>query len=118
MREGQGSHVGVVVGFLAEVLSTPTEARLWWDNVLVVSTRAGFQMANLGTWGNRGGIFGGFAEDPEDYVIRRLVRKTGSSSKRVLGMCKDHLSAVVYSLHRVCKGGGRAIQNSWIHRKR
>ena len=76
----KGSHVGVVVGFLAEVPSTPTEARLWWDNVLVVSTRAGFQMANLGTWGNRGGIFGGFAEDPEDYVIRRLVRKTGSST--------------------------------------
>ncbi len=67
---------GVVVGFLTEArpdsISHPKD---WWENVLVVSTRPGFQSVVLGTWGNSGNIFGGFTENPEDYVIRRVVMR-------------------------------------------
>ncbi|MCF6334115.1 MAG: hypothetical protein L3J12_00035 [Spirochaetales bacterium] len=72
------SNVGIVVGFLDDKPAVPTPASNWWDNVLVISSRAGFQMATLGTWGNPDGLFGGFSEKPEEYVIRRLMKKTGT----------------------------------------
>jgi len=74
------TRVGIVVGFLADKPTVPTPADTWWDNVLVLSTRAGFQMATLGTWGNPDGLFGGFSEKPEEYVIRRFMKKTGEES--------------------------------------
>ena len=65
-------HIGVVVGFKNKPAETAGLSE-WMNSILVVSSRAGFRMANLGVWGNGGGMFGGFAEDPENYIIRRWL---------------------------------------------
>ncbi|MDC7124289.1 MAG: hypothetical protein PQJ46_01900 [Spirochaetales bacterium] len=71
----EGHNVGIVVGFKNnQVPKKATAASSFWTNVLVVSVRPGFQAVTLGTWGNSGNIFGGFTENPEEYVIRRLVK--------------------------------------------
>jgi len=69
-----GHHVGVVVGFRDTKPTAATAASDWWENVLVVSVRPGFQSVTLGTWGNQNSIFGGFTENPEEYLVRRLVK--------------------------------------------
>jgi len=67
-------HLGVIAGFKGTQPTTATSAPDWWENILVLSTRPGFQSATLGTWGNPNGLFGGFTEHPEEYLVRRLMK--------------------------------------------
>jgi hypothetical protein len=71
-------HVGIVVGFgwQADKSKGPKfgdSAKQWWNEVYVVSVRRSFNKVTLGTWGNPDGSFGGFAENPEEYQLRRLM---------------------------------------------
>ena len=73
VRNGNNDfHVGIVIGVYIPVdADTVSEG---WDKVYVLSVRPGFQMVNLGTWGNPNGLFGGFTEHPKEYVVRRLMK--------------------------------------------
>ena len=55
------------------------------SQVYVVSVRRGFQQVALGTWGNGGNTFGGFADSPEEYQIRRMSVYTGDETPAPAG---------------------------------
>lgn len=74
----EGIHFGIVVGFTNESRrpdygQNPDE---FMKEVIVLSSRKGFRMVNLGLWGNDTAIFNGFTNEPESYQIRRLVKAT------------------------------------------
>ena len=70
-------HVGIVVGILGtNPIPADADPRQYWQNVLVVSVREGFQQVTLGTWGNGTNSFGGFTSQPESYHMRRLIKNS------------------------------------------
>jgi len=75
--KNRNMHIGVVVGYLGDK-PVPgdddyNDFNVWMNNTLVISTRPGFRMANLGVWGNPAGMFGGFTDVPYEYLARRFV---------------------------------------------
>ena len=96
--EADGSlHIGVIVGYRNKPTSTSATLSDWMKSVLVVSTRAGFRMSNLGVWGNDGAMFGGFSEEPEQYIIRRWLLPTAGLAET--GVDEAFPDEVINTLH-------------------
>ena len=90
-------HIGVIVGYRNTPTSTTATLSDWMKSVLVVSTRAGFRMSNLGVWGNSNGMFGGFSEEPEQYIIRRWLLPAASLAET--GIDDAFPDEVINTLH-------------------
>ena len=80
-------HVGIVVscGWGETPPIYGAEPKDLMQQITVVSVRRGFREVAIGTWGNGGGIFGGFTDSPESYQVRRLLVKENPSVPPVAG---------------------------------
>jgi hypothetical protein len=79
-------HIGIVVGFLwTEQPPFGCDIRDYWNKVIVLSIREGFQHVTLGTWGSNESMFGGFTVDPESYHIRRLLKLKSNGNTNSIG---------------------------------
>ncbi|MBN1409521.1 MAG: hypothetical protein JW969_01660 [Spirochaetales bacterium] len=83
---GESPHIGIVIGFLwDEQPAFGSDIRDYWNKVIVLSIREGFQHVTLGTWGSNPNMFGGFSVTPESYHIRRLVKLKQNGSTGISG---------------------------------
>ena len=83
-------HVGIVVscGWGETPPIYGAEPKDLMQQIMVVSVRRGFREVAIGTWGNGGGIFGGFTDSPESYQVRWLLVKRDPSAPPAAGSSK------------------------------
>ena len=75
LSDGINLEIGVVVHL---DFSATTEN--WREKVYVISVKRGLRQVVLGTWGNPTNSYGGFTDKPEEFQIRRLIKKNPNSN--------------------------------------
>lgn len=68
-------HIGIIVLADFQGLTEASSAEEYMERITVVSTKSGYQMANVGVWLNPGNVLSGFTApgDEKSYHLRRLV---------------------------------------------
>ena len=61
-------HLGIVIKTLWDEDDAPTDVDELMEKIYLISIRRGFRMVLMCTWGNPGGMFGGFADNPKEYT--------------------------------------------------
>ncbi|MCW8966634.1 MAG: hypothetical protein OQK82_08125, partial [Candidatus Pacearchaeota archaeon] len=79
-NENNEAHIGIVIKteWGDNYDNAPVSIDEQMNRVVVASIKKGFRMALIGTWGNPDGLFGGFAENPKEYHIRRFLVDSGN----------------------------------------